>query len=128
MEKQKPGFGRAFVVLGSCISRVPASGRYYPWLHMSEGGGALFSEKGSDPGFLWRATPCCSRGCADRRGDKVGCVTQQKRKKPDLSIRLFSFLFGCPGWIRTTECLSQSQVPYRLATGQNVQLFSHFSH
>jgi hypothetical protein len=25
--------------------------------------------------------------------------------------------FGSPGWIRTTECLSQSQVPYRLATG-----------
>jgi hypothetical protein len=24
---------------------------------------------------------------------------------------------GSPGWIRTTECLSQSQVPYRLATG-----------
>src|SRR5690348_13800332 len=24
---------------------------------------------------------------------------------------------GSPGWIRTTECLSQSQVPYHLATG-----------
>src|SRR5690606_10252612 len=24
---------------------------------------------------------------------------------------------GSPGWIRTAECLSQSQVPYRLATG-----------
>lgn len=29
----------------------------------------------------------------------------------------FSFGTGSPGWIRTTECLSQSQVPYRLATG-----------
>lgn len=28
-----------------------------------------------------------------------------------------SFGTGSPGWIRTTECLSQSQVPYRLATG-----------
>ena len=27
------------------------------------------------------------------------------------------FRSGSPGWIRTTECLSQSQVPYRLATG-----------
>gem|GEM_PF-4160235 len=31
MEKQKPGFGRAFVVLGLRISRLPASGRHYPW-------------------------------------------------------------------------------------------------
>ena len=28
-----------------------------------------------------------------------------------------TFGIGSPGWIRTTECLSQSQVPYRLATG-----------
>jgi hypothetical protein len=28
-----------------------------------------------------------------------------------------AFGIGSPGWIRTTECLSQSQVPYRLATG-----------
>ena len=31
MEKQKPGFGRAFVVLGSWISWLPASGRHYLW-------------------------------------------------------------------------------------------------
>ncbi len=29
----------------------------------------------------------------------------------------FSFGSGSPGRIRTSECLSQSQVPYRLATG-----------
>ena len=29
MEKQKPGFGRAFVVLGSGIPWLPASGRHY---------------------------------------------------------------------------------------------------
>ncbi|SON75671.1 hypothetical protein XFF6166_120016 [Xanthomonas citri pv. fuscans] len=39
-----------------------------------------------------------------------------QQKRPDLSIG--PFVYGCPGWIRTTECLSQSQVPYRLATGQ----------
>ena len=36
-------------------------------------------------------------------------------KRPDLSIR--PFMFGSPGRIRTSECLSQSQMPYRLATG-----------
>ena len=46
--------------------------------------------------------------------------TPKQTEKADLSIGLFC-LFGCPGWIRTTECLSQSQVPYRLATGQNVR-------
>ncbi|CEE16028.1 hypothetical protein XAC3810_100170 [Xanthomonas citri pv. citri] len=49
------------------------------------------------------------------------CATRYRRtpgneKGPTLSIG--PFVFGCPGWIRTTECLSQSQVPYRLATGQ----------
>ena len=29
----------------------------------------------------------------------------------------FDLEFGSPGRIRTSECLSQSQVPYRLATG-----------
>ena len=33
------------------------------------------------------------------------------------SLRASASGFGSPGWIRTTECLSQSQVPYRLATG-----------
>ena len=37
------------------------------------------------------------------------------RKKP--ALRRAFWGFGSPGWIRTTECLSQSQVPYRLATG-----------
>ncbi|SBV36919.1 hypothetical protein STPYR_11849 [uncultured Stenotrophomonas sp.] len=52
-------------------------------------------------------------------------VRMQKatRKRPDLSIG--PFVFGCPGWIRTTECLSQSQVPYRLATGQYTRRLSH---
>ena len=27
------------------------------------------------------------------------------------------FEYGSPGWIRTTECLRQRQMPYRLATG-----------
>ena len=39
-------------------------------------------------------------------------------QKKDRSFDRSFFVFGCPGWIRTTECLSQSQVPYRLATGQ----------
>ncbi|WP_139319653.1 hypothetical protein [Stenotrophomonas sp. TD3] len=40
MEKQKPGFGRAFVVLGLWISWLPASGRHYPWFRVSEGVGS----------------------------------------------------------------------------------------
>lgn len=46
-------------------------------------------------------------------------ATRQRRRfneksPPDGGL---SFGTGSPGWIRTTECLSQSQVPYRLATG-----------
>src|SRR5690606_40579679 len=36
-------------------------------------------------------------------------------KKP--ALRRVLRVYGSPGWIRTTECLSQSQVPYHLATG-----------
>ena len=42
--------------------------------------------------------------------------TEDANKKP-ADWRVSCFRFGSPGWIRTTECLSQSQVPYHLATG-----------
>ncbi len=42
-------------------------------------------------------------------------AASRKKKKPALRAGFFGS--GSPGWIRTTECLSQSQVPYRLATG-----------
>ncbi len=66
MEKQKPGFGRAFVVSVSCIPGLPASGRYYPWLHMSEGGGvgALFSEKDPTPDPSLEESPLVVQGGA----------------------------------------------------------------
>jgi hypothetical protein len=41
----------------------------------------------------------------------------RKTRNPPFGGFRASFEFGSPGWIRTTECLSQSQVPYRLATG-----------
>src|SRR5690606_32510147 len=37
---------------------------------------------------------------------------------PRIPQAAFASWIGSPGWIRTTECLSQSQVPYRLATGR----------
>ena len=44
-------------------------------------------------------------------------------KPPYGGFRVVTYLSkdGSPGWIRTTECLSQSQVPYRLATGVRMQ-------
>ena len=41
----------------------------------------------------------------------------RKRKNPREAGSWVELEDGSPGWIRTTECLSQSQVPYRLATG-----------
>ena len=65
-------------------------------------------------------------GCADsyRRsawgtltlvGPISGRQAHGANKKP--ALRRVLCEFGSPGWIRTTECLSQSQMPYRLATG-----------
>lgn len=67
MEKQKPGFGRAFVVLGSCISRVPASGRHYPGRRMSAGGGGAepFSlKKDPAPDLFLEKSPLVVQGGA----------------------------------------------------------------
>jgi len=75
LEKQKPGFGRAFVVSGSCVSWLPASGRHYPWFRMSGGWGSEPFPAGKDP------TPV----------SLFGVVTKLKSKKPDLSIWLFAF-------------------------------------
>ena len=51
---------------------------------------------------------------AERVAPQTGYRRIEANKKPALRRVLG---FGSPGWIRTTECLSQSQVPYRLATG-----------
>ncbi len=66
MEKQKPGFGRAFVVLGSCISRVPASGRHYPGRRMSAGvGSEPFSlKKDPAPDLFLEKSPLVVQGGA----------------------------------------------------------------
>lgn len=42
-------------------------------------------------------------------------IGRDRTKNP--ALRQGFLKIGSPGWIRTTECLSQSQVPYRLATG-----------
>jgi hypothetical protein len=42
---------------------------------------------------------------------------RRRGQEKSLPLRQAFFEDGSPGWIRTTECLSQSQVPYRLATG-----------
>ena len=47
-------------------------------------------------------------------------ATGRRQQKTPVSrgfLDLRGSVYGSPGWIRTTECLSQSQVPYRLATG-----------
>jgi hypothetical protein len=46
-----------------------------------------------------------------------GRPEQRHGQEKSLPLRQAFFEDGSPGWIRTTECLSQSQVPYRLATG-----------
>ena len=80
MEKQKPGFGRAFVVSGSCISWLPASGRHYP------------SFACPTPEFSLERGPLDVQGGAPTgAGDKVECVTKLKKKRPDLSIGPFLF-------------------------------------
>ena len=45
------------------------------------------------------------------------CTAPRRRNKKPALRRVSCLDLGSPGWIRTTECLSQSQMPYRLATG-----------
>ncbi len=69
----------------------------------------------------WLAISCDTTRQRDRR------ATHRPNEKPAMrrafrpdhhaSLRVSASGCGSPGWIRTTECLSQSQVPYRLATG-----------
>ncbi len=47
---------------------------------------------------------------------RIADKTKARARRACVGV-LADLLFGSPGWIRTTECLSQSQVPYRLATG-----------
>ncbi len=66
MGKQKPGFGRAFVVSGGCISGLPASGRHYPWFRISEGVGSepFPLEKDPTPGLSLEKSPLVVQGGA----------------------------------------------------------------
>ncbi len=57
------------------------------------------------------------KGCADRRGDKVECVTRSNAKGQIFRSGL-SRLIWLPLMDSNHRCLSQSQVPYRLAKGQ----------
>ena len=52
------------------------------------------------------------RCCVYHANDVVPYGTNEKSESQDFRI------FGWDGWIRTSECRSQSPVPYRLATPQ----------
>ncbi len=81
-------------------------------------------------------TPGTRREKQDAAGHKTASQTDVYNHEPDaygpagtgkrptdLYIHLYNFPeSGSPGRIRTSECLSQSQVPYRLATGLYSQL------
>ena len=75
-----------------------------------EGGGDLVGSGA----FARSGTGVKACGPCSRRDSGVG-LPERHKKRPDREI--WSFEFGSPGRIRTSECLSQSQVPYRLATG-----------
>ncbi len=62
MEKQKPGFGRAFVVSGWGIPGLPASGRHYPGRRMSAGWDR--AEKDPTPGPSLEKSPLDVQGGA----------------------------------------------------------------
>jgi hypothetical protein len=104
--------GADHLVVGGALPGLATLRRHCALANVSWGGG------GGGSADRWSAA------FVARHGHGVGRFapgqTPKQTEKADLSIGLFC-LFGCPGWIRTTECLSQSQVPYRLATGQYVR-------
>ena len=54
----------------------------------------------------------------NRRGDRIASVAYiEVNDNSLLNVGQYTLEDGSPGRIRTSECLSQSQVPYRLATG-----------
>ncbi len=68
------------------------------------------------------------KGARRRARGQGGMRDQIKKEKARSFDRAFSFLIWLPLMDSNHRCLSQSQVPYRLAKGQcNVELFSHFS-
>ncbi len=83
MGKQKPGFGRAFVVSGGCISGLPASGRHYPWFRISEGVGSepFPLEKDPTPGLSLEKSPLVVQGGAPTgAGIRWNARPNQKQK------------------------------------------------
>lgn len=64
-------------------------------------------------------TPSARATAATQQGKTEQRAARNKESPREAGFRYVDALAenGSPGWIRTTECLSQSQVPYRLATG-----------